>query len=40
MRLDFSFQQRFALDELKGQSAPNEDFYVINTLVIINLTLC
>jgi len=39
MRLDFSFQQRFALDELKGQSAPNEDLYVINTLVI-NLTLC
>jgi len=39
MRLNFSFQPRFALDEVKGQSAPNEDFYVINTLVI-NLTLC
>jgi len=38
MRLNFSIQQRFAL-ELKGQSVPNEDFYVINTLAI-NLTLC
>jgi len=39
MRLNFSFQQRFALELMKGQSVPNEDFYVINTLVI-NLTLC